>query len=158
MDNLPRVPKYYGSANKIVDKLSMYDLKDLNKMDDASREYFFSRVGLEIEWREQKSKTERIRALKLFFITLGICVLLAVWLLNTPTSEVLILIGVFVIAFVSSIAIRFIAIPIEAIRSAVEKKEFLLKEHLISKDVYMDGAIIVTLFILTLVINKNLLQ
>lgn len=150
MDHLPSIPKDWEKINRLSSNLSRSDLELLNNMDDESRRYFFDSIPQEIESRGVSSSIERGRAMKLFFTVAGICALVAVVLLNKPNSELSALIWIFSsLAFVSIIG-NFIAIPIKAIKSAIRKTEFSLKENLLLKDPYWEGLYLFTLFVLAL--------
>lgn len=150
MSNLPRAPKDFKKANELIDKLSHSDLKLLDGMDDYSRKYFFESVQWEINRRREESRNERIRALKFFFIIAGICALVAAFILKEPYGEVSALFWVFSSLFLVSIVGNFISIPVRAIQSAIKKTEFSLRECLLSNNLYVDGVLFVSIFILAL--------
>jgi|GEM_PF-1598931 len=150
MHELPRVPKDLEAINKLRRNLSKEDLELLNCMDEYSREWFFDSIQYEIQTRKEESKAERIQAIKFFFTVVGVCALAAVLRLNFPTNVVFTLIYLYAGLSLLAIVGNFIAIPIRAIKSAIQKSEFSLKQHLLSDTVYMDGMYLVTLFVLAL--------
>lgn len=150
MDNLPQIPKDWDKINNLIDKLSPYDLELLEKMDEHSQKWFFDTAKTRLKMRKKQSKSERFRALKFFFTVAALCTFGALSILATPTSKLSALFWITTTMFFLVVAIQFLSIFIEVIKSAIKKAEFSLEEHLFSRNAVIDGWAIISIFILAL--------